>query len=241
MSETAPTLSIVFPVLNEEDNIVPLIEEIQEVLGDRTDYEIVVVDDGSTDRTLENLQSISARVSDLHVLQLKENRGQSTALGVGLNHAVGKIIVMMDGDRQNDPHDIDRLLEEINKGADVCLTYRAKRSDTAWKKFQSKIANAVRNWILASDVRDTGSQLRAFRRECLKDLPCFDGMHRFMGNLMLMRGFKVVQIATHHRPRPSGKSKYGMRNRAWRGLKDLMGVRWLGGRAIRYELKDDKD
>jgi dolichol-phosphate mannosyltransferase len=146
----------------------------------------------------------------------------------------------MDGDMQNDPNDIPKILGELKKGAEVCLTYRANRRDSWFKKVQSRIGNGFRNYLLRSDIRDTGSQLRGYCAYCLADLPQFEGMHRFMGNLFLMRNYRIVQIPTNHRHRRAGTTKYGLGNRALRGLKDLLAVRWLSTRAIRYRVaKED--
>lgn len=234
MPETAPFISVVIPLKNEEDNVVPLLDELCGVLNGLGVYEVLVIDDGSTDSTWAKLQEQRAERSSIRLVKLDRNHGQSTAFWAGLTRAKGEIIIMMDGDMQNDPNDIPQLLERVQGGADVCLTYRSNRQDTWFKKFQSRIGNGVRNCLLKSDVLDTGSQLRAFRRDCLRDLPNFEGMHRFMGDLFRMRGFKVVQTPTNHRGRRAGITKYGMGNRALRGLKDLMGVCWLSQRMIRY-------
>ena len=225
---------------NEEENVAPLLEELWGVLGNLgRSFEVLVVDDGSTDGTYDALESMRERLGEegtLRTIRLARNRGQSTAFWCGLSRVNGEVVIMMDGDMQNDPHDIGKLLEKLDGGADVCLTWRADRQDTGFKKFQSKIGNGFRNWLLKSEIRDTGSQLRAFRRECLEDLPHFNGMHRFMGNLFIAMGWKVVEVPTHHRARQAGVTKYGLGNRALRGLRDVLGVRWLTSRAIRYEV-----
>ncbi len=225
---------------NEEENVAPLLEELWQVLSDLDKpFETLVVDDGSTDGTwavLERMQSELGGMGQLRIIQLAENRGQSTAFWAGLSRVRGDVVVMMDGDMQNDPHDIGKLLEALDQGADVCLTWRADRQDTKFKKIQSKIGNGFRNWLLKSQIRDTGSQLRAFRSECLSDLPHFNGMHRFMGNLFIAMGWKIVEVPTHHRARQAGVTKYGLGNRALRGFKDVLGVRWLTSRAVRYKV-----
>ena len=177
----------------------------------------------------------------MRTLRFDRNYGQSAAFWAGLRRVRGRMVVMMDGDMQNEPRDIPKLLAELEKGADVCLTWRANRQDTRFKKFQSRVGNGFRNWLLSSEVRDTGSQLRALRADCLDDLPHFDGMHRFMGNLFLMRGWRIVQVPTSHRARRTGRTKYGLGNRMLRGLKDVLGVRWLSRRVIRYRVEHEDD
>lgn len=239
MTASSIDLSIVIPMKNEEDNVGPLISELAEVVEKIGSYEIIVVDDGSIDGTWGRLEAIRGQMPTLRPVKLDRNYGQSTGFWTGLKRVRGRIVITMDGDMQNDPHDIPLLLAELNKGADVCLTWRANRQDTWSRRMQSKIGNGMRNWLLSSDIKDTGSQLRAFHACCLDDLPSFEGMHRFMGNLFTLRGYKVVQIPTSHRSRHSGTAKYGMGNRALRGLKDLLGVRWLGKRMIRGKVETE--
>jgi glycosyltransferase involved in cell wall biosynthesis len=234
-------LSVVIPMKNEEENVVPLVEELSGVLAPLGKTEIIIVDDGSTDATWSRLLEIQTRTPNLRLVRLDRNYGQSAGFWAGLKRVRGRVVVTMDGDMQNDPNDIPKLLAEIEKGVDVCLTWRANRQDTKSKKIQSKIGNGFRNWFLESDIRDTGSQLRAFRSRCLEDLPRFEGMHRFMGNLFLMRGFQITQIPTHHRSRRAGITKYGMANRAIRGLRDLFGVSWLRRRIIRFGVGEERD
>ncbi|NQU42680.1 glycosyltransferase family 2 protein [bacterium] len=237
-----PEISVVIPLKDEEQNVRPLLEELRGVLdGLGLAWEVIAVDDGSSDGTWEILLGLREATPGLRLVRLDRNYGQSTGFWAGLKRVRGQIAIMMDGDMQNDPRDIPKMLAEIAKGADVCLTWRANRQDTKWKKIQSRIGNGFRNRFLESDIRDTGSQLRAFRSKCLEDLPRFDGMHRFMGNLFLMRGFQIVQIPTNHRARRAGTTKYGMANRAIRGLKDLFGVRWLKQRVIKFGVEQEHD
>jgi dolichol-phosphate mannosyltransferase len=242
MPQTAPFLSVVIPMKNEEGNVAPLLDELCEILDGLASYEVIAVDDGSTDETWRVLRDQkSRRPGHLRLVRLDRNYGQSTGFWAGLSRVRGEVVVMMDGDRQNDPHDIPKLLAEIEKGADVCQTWRADRQDSGFRKFQSRIGNGVRNWLLSSSIRDTGSQLRAFRAHCLKDLPRFEGMHRFMCNLFLMRGYKIVEVPTHHRSREAGATKYGIGNRMWRGIRDVFGMRWLARRTILYGVEQEDD
>lgn len=226
---------------NEAGNATPLLEELTEVLRPLCPFEVIVVDDGSTDETWAELLACQEKWPQLRLVKMDQNYGQSTAFWAGLKRVRGEFAAMMDGDMQNDPHDLPKLLEAVRAGADVCLTYRANRQDSRWKKLQSRIGNGFRNRLLKSDIIDTGSQLRVFRAQCLEDLPFFNGMHRFMGNLFLMRGWSLVQLATHHRSRFRGTTKYGMANRAMRGLKDLIGMMWLNSRTIQYGVAEEKE
>jgi dolichol-phosphate mannosyltransferase len=239
MTDPSPYLSVVIPLKNEEGNVAPLLDELREAIRNLGTFEIIAVDDGSTDATWRILEEQKARIPELRLVRLDRNYGQSAGFWAGLKRARGRVLVTMDGDMQNDPHDIPLLLAELQKGADVCLTYRANRQDTRFKKIQSRIGNGFRNWLLGSNVIDTGSQLRAYYARCLEDLTPFNGMHRFMGNLFLMRGYKVAQVPTNHRGRRSGTTKYGMANRAFRGLRDVLGMRWLRDRLIQVGVKEE--
>jgi glycosyltransferase involved in cell wall biosynthesis len=226
---------------NEEGNVVPLLTELADVLESLGSYEIIVVDDGSTDGTWAALQEQKRRLPTLRLVKFDRNYGQSAALWAGFKRVRGRIVITMDGDMQSDPCDIARMSVELEKGADVCLTYRVERQDSWARRFQSLVGNGMRNRLLRSDIRDTGSQLRAFHARCLENLPHFIGMHRFIGNLFLMCGRRVVQIPTRHRRRHAGAAKYGMGNRMWRGLKDLLAVRWMAQRTIRYKVEHEDD
>jgi dolichol-phosphate mannosyltransferase len=239
MPDRSIEYSAVIPMKNEEGNVAPLVEELAGILGGLATYEIIIVDDGSTDGTWAKLTELQTRFPALRPVKLDRNYGQSTGLWAGLVRARGRVILTMDGDMQNDPNDIPKILKELQRGADVCLTWRQNRQDTWSRRVQSRIGNGVRNWMLGSRIIDTGSQLRAFRTECIRDLTPFNGMHRFMGNLFEMRGYRIVQIPTHHRARRAGVAKYGMGNRAMRGLKDVLGVRWLKQRVVQYGVEKE--
>jgi glycosyltransferase involved in cell wall biosynthesis len=233
-----PTLSIVLPVHNERDNLAPLLDELETALAGKT-HEIVAVDDGSTDDSLTVLMKLRERHPELIVLALEAHAGQSAATMAGCDAARGEIVVTMDADGQNDPHDIPALLERLSatSGCVAVVGYRAARRDSAWKRFQSWIANAARNRLTGDAVRDTGCALKAVRRDVFRTLPRFDGMHRFLPTLIRLHGGLVIEAPVAHRPRRFGHSKYGMWNRAQRGLWDAMGVRWLRRTALRYRLR----
>jgi dolichol-phosphate mannosyltransferase len=232
MSES-PAISIVVPLYNEQDNVVELQRQIDAALT-AYDYELVLVDDGSTDQTLARVQA-GPRV---RLLKLNKNSGQSAAMHAGIHAARGAAIVMLDGDLQNDPQDIPRLLSKLNEGYDLVCGYRAKRKDTAFKRIQSRIANAVRSRFVGDGVRDTGCTLKAMRCECRQALLPFNGMHRFIPALIASLGYKVTELPVNHRPRVAGVSKYGFGNRAWRATMDMLGVRWLNSRRVPYQVQE---
>lgn len=231
-------LSIVIPVYNEEDNIVPLLSELGMEL-DRLgrSYEIIFVDDGSQDRSFEILKKAASSNEKIRVLRFKENRGQTAAFDAGFKAALGHIVITMDADLQNDPKDIPRLLEKMGE-FDVVCGWRHKRRDPWIKIVSSKIANFVRNKLSQEDIIDTGCSLKAYRRECLEGLKLFKGMHRFLPTLMKMEGYKVTEVTVSHRPRRFGKTKYNIRNRIVRSFIDLLAVRWMKGRHLDYEIEE---
>jgi dolichol-phosphate mannosyltransferase len=235
MSDAArsPAVSVVVPVFNEEENMPILQSELRAALSG-LDYEIVFVDDGSTDRSAEKIET-SANV---RLIRFEKNTGQSAALYAGVRAARGEAIVMIDGDLQNDPADIPRLLAEISRGADLVCGYRAKRKDTITKRLTSRIANFVRSRFTKDYVRDTGCTLKAMRRECADALVPFKGMHRFIPALIRDAGYGLVEIPVNHRPRRFGQTKYGFGSRALRATIDMFGVRWLLSRRLNYKIRD---
>jgi len=228
----SPAVSVIVPVFNEEDNISILQSELGRALSG-IEHEIVFVDDGSSDRTAERIQ----RSPEVRILSFENNTGQSAAIYAGLNAAGGATLVLIDGDLQNDPADIPRLLAEISRGADLVCGYREKRKDTMVKRLTSWIANFVRSRFTKDGVRDTGCSLKAMRRECIRTLIPFKGMHRFIPALVKGAGYRLVEVPVNHRPRRFGKSKYGLRNRALRATIDMFGVRWLLSRQVNYKLR----
>ena len=235
---TAPQLSVVVPVYNEEGNVAPLVGEILAAMrgrcdpstGLRTSFEIVYVDDLSRDGTLDTLRKLKAEVPELRVIRHLANSGQSTAIRNGVKAARGAWIATLDGDGQNDPADIPKLLAERDKAdANVKLFagWRVNRQDSGSKRWASKWANAIRSRMLRDATPDTGCGIKLFEREAFLDLPYFDHMHRYLPALMQRAGWKTLSVPVNHRHRASGVSKYNNLNRAIVGIRDLRGVAWL--------------
>jgi dolichol-phosphate mannosyltransferase len=236
----APRLSVVVPVFNEQDNVAPLVGEIVAALRGNPllggDFEIVYVDDHSRDETLARLRNLKAQVPELRVVHHLAQSGQSTAVRNGVKAARGEWIATLDGDGQNDPADIPRLLaERARSAADVKLFagWRTQRKDTGSKRWASKLANAIRSRMLHDATPDTGCGIKLFEREAFLDLPYFNHMHRYLPALMQRAGWKTVSVPVNHRARSTGVSKYNNHNRALVGIADLRGVAWLIRRSKR--------
>ncbi|OKO76196.1 dolichol-phosphate mannosyltransferase [Bradyrhizobium sp. NAS80.1] len=229
MSTSQPSVSIVVPVRNEADNIAPLIAEISAALDGRWAYEIIYVNDGSTDATGERLAAIMQQRDNLRQLRHAKSTGQSAAVRSGVRAARGPIVATLDGDGQNNPAFLPDLIAAVEKSARVGLVagQRVGRKDTGFKKFQSRIANGVRGSILNDGTRDTGCGLKAFRRDVFLMLPYFDGLHRFLPALVRREGYEIAYVDVIDRPRHSGVSNYGFFDRLWIGIMDLAGVWWL--------------
>lgn len=226
----AVTLSVVVPVKDEADNIAPLALEIASAVAGYGETEILFVDDGSTDATPERLVALKTEIPHLRVIRHAANRGQSRAVRTGVLAARGSLIVTLDGDGQNDPADIPKLLAKFD-GADPTLGLvggvRARRKDTVSRRLASRIANAIRQSLLHDGAVDSGCGLKAFRREAFLALPYFDHLHRFLITMMIREGYSVAFVDVNHRPRLHGQSKYTNWKRMLVGIDDLMGVRWL--------------
>ena len=228
-------LSVVVPVKNEQDNVEPLVREIAAALSGNTTFEIIYVDDGSTDATQVRLQALKAEFPMLRVIRHRVSCGQSRAVTTGVNAARYEWIATLDGDGQNDPADIPALLAELANPAqpahlELLAGWRARRNDTFLRRLSSKIANGVRSRMLRDNTPDTGCGLKLFARETFLQLPNFDHMHRFLPALIHRAGWQTVSVPVNHRPRTAGISKYGMWNRLWVGIADLRGVAWLARR-----------
>jgi len=229
-------LSIVIPVFNERDNLVPLEEKLETELAKLDlSYEIILVDDGSVDGSHHIINSLKKNNPRLRLIRFGNNHGQSAAFAAGFKAARGKIFVTLDADMQNNPADIPLLLDEM-KNFDVVCGWRFKRNDPWIKRVSSKIGNAVRNKLSHEEIADTGCSLKAFRRECFDKVKMFKGMHRFFPTLMKMEGFRVTQVKVSHYPRRHGVSKYNIRNRLFSSLHDLMAIRWMKKRHINYDI-----
>lgn len=228
------SLSVVVPIYNEEENIAPLVEQLQAALKDWPGaVELLFVDDGSTDATLELLQGAQARDPRIRIAHFRRNLGQTAAMQAGFHLARGSAVVTIDGDLQNDPAEIPRLARMLAEW-DVVCGIRTRRQDTWWKRRSSRIANGFRNWMTGDDVIDTGCTLKAYRRECVERLELYNGMHRFLPTLLKMRGYRVTQIPVSHRSRHAGKTKYDTWRRLKKGLADVWAVRWMKRNWIAY-------
>jgi glycosyltransferase involved in cell wall biosynthesis len=242
------TLSVVIPAKNEAASLPQLVDEIARVLRPlaslRDDtrvlagFEIIVVDDGSTDSTPAILKQLSAPYPELRPLRLSQNVGQSAATAAGFRAARGDWVATLDADLQNDPADLARLWDAL-PGYDGVLGWRVKREDVWSKRVISRWANRVRNLALGQSIRDTGCSMRIFSRELALRLPMFRGSHRFLGPLLLREGAQLTQLPVAHRPRPHGTSHYNLWNRSLRVVVDLFGVAWLLRRDVRYEVVDE--
>jgi dolichol-phosphate mannosyltransferase len=237
-------LAIVIPVLNEAENIPALLEEVDAALGSPGGYDIIVVDDGSSDTTAAVLEDCRDRYPQLQVVRHAASRGQSAAILSGVNVAGRSWIATLDGDGQNDPADIPRLYDIIRRApAPVWLVngYRRQRRDSWLKRVSSRAANRVRGFVLGDRTPDTGCGLKVFRQSMFMELPRFDHMHRFLPALVQMQGGEVVSVEVEHRQRRHGQSKYGVHNRLWVGLVDLFGVFWLQRRVLPPPGDKEKD
>ncbi len=238
-----PQLAVVVPVHNEAGNITPLIGEVSQSLDGRYDYEIVYVDDGSSDSTAVELGQAAARFPTLRVITHRRRSGQSAAIWTGVQAARAPVIATLDGDGQNDPADIPRLIGEFDKARDKTLLlvsgHRARRRDTWAKRISSRIANGVRSRLLGDGTPDTGCGLKVFARAAFLDMPRFDHMHRFLPALMVRRGGAVISVPVNHRARGRGTSNYGVFDRLGVGIVDLLGVMWLLRRGTVPDIEPD--
>lgn len=233
-------LSVVIPVYNERDNLPPLLEEVEESLAPLgRSYEIVIVDDGSTDGSDRVLREMRSTHPHLRVVSFARNAGQTAAMDAGFGRARGEVVVTLDADLQNDPADIRRLLAEL-EGWDAVIGVRTVRRDNLVRRISSRVANYVRNRLSDEEITDTGCSLKAYRRAALSRITLYEGMHRFLPTLLRMEGFRVREVAVGHRPRLHGRSKYGIGNRLVPSFLDLLAVRWMKKRKLRYEVKDDR-
>src|SRR5204862_897590 len=230
-------LSLVIPVYNEEDSLPLLWPELRSVLeSERLTFEIVFVDDGSRDRSAEIIRGLREADPRVRLVRLKVNAGETAATDAGFHAARGRLVVTMDADLQNDPHDIPVLLRHLDHW-DAVTGWRVNRGagDSPLRRVSSRVANRVRNWVSDESIDDSGCTFRAFRRECLRGLTLYRGFHRFIPTLLRLQGYRVMEMPVAHRPRRFGRSKYGIMNRVFVALVDLLVVRWMKSRLLRYE------
>lgn len=226
------SVSIIVPVYNEEENIVPLLEEIAPLNDVLDDLEVIFVDDGSTDKTWEHIQSCESKWPFFRGLRCEVNQGQTSAMLRGMRESKGERLVLLDGDLQNNPADIPKLLETLESCDAVC-GYRAERKDTWSKRVGSRLANRVRNWVTKDGIRDTGCSLKAFHRKCVSDIPPLNGAHRFIPAYFSLHGRRIEELPVDHRPRQHGVSKYTNLSRLPATIGDLFGFRWYRKRIIK--------
>ena len=237
----APQLSVVVPVFNEQDNVGPLLREVVAALRGHVEFEAIFVDDNSKDGTLAALRALKAEVPELRVLHHVKQSGQSTAIRTGVRHARAPWVATLDGDGQNDPADIPKLLAARDTAAPqirLFAGWRVNRQDSGSKRWASKWANAIRARMLRDDTPDTGCGIKLFERDAFLDLPYFDHMHRYLPALMQRAGWQTVSVPVNHRARSTGVSKYNNLNRALVGIRDLMGVAWLIVRSKRTGVEE---
>ena len=235
---TPVEISVVVPALDEVESLSILIPALFKVLGRfPRPFEVIVVDDGSLDDSRSLLRRMKAEYPSLRGIAFKRNYGLSAALLAGMREARGNVIVTIDSDLQNDPEDIPKLLEHLGDYAMV-TGWRHKRKDPWLKKVSSRIANSIRNRLSGETIRDSACTLRVFKKECVRDVPVFNGMHRFLSTLVRMEGHRVLEVPIEHHPRMFGRSKYNIRNRLWRTFIDLLAVRWMKNRRIHFEIEE---
>ena len=234
-------LSVVVPVFNEEESLRPLWDELRPVLTSLgLEFEVVFVDDGSVDRSAEIIRSFRDVDSRVRLVRLKTNTGETAATDAGFRAARGRLVVTMDADLQNDPRHIPAMLHHLQQW-DAVTGWRVNRrtGDSLVRQVCSRVANRVRNVVTDESIHDSGCTFRAFRRECLRGLALYRGFHRFIPTLLRMRGYRVLEMPVDHRPRRFGRSKYGVGNRLFTTLADLLAVRWMKSRLLRYEVAED--
>lgn len=231
--------SLVIPLKNEEENVRDLIEEIKPVMkGLNQPWELIAVDDGSTDNTLGELEKLKVSCPELKVLVFDKNYGQSAAFDAGFKAAKGEFVITLDGDRQNDPNDIPKLVS-LSQEADLVSGRRVNRQDPISKKWISKGANFVRSRFCEDGIQDTGCSLKLYRRSCLEKIKLFKGMHRFLPALFLIEGFRIKEVPVNHRERVKGATKYNFFNRSFNTVADMFAVRWMKNRHLNYTIKKE--
>ena len=239
MEDQSVDLSLVIPAYNEQENIPTLLSRVESALAPLVakgkTFEVLIVDDGSTDDSPKLLADGQAKYPWLRVIRMRKNAGQSAGFEAGFEAARGKYIATIDADLQNDPEEIPRLLDLLEeKQVDMVSGWRKDRQDTAFRKWQSRQANRIRNWITQETVNDSASSLKVYRAEAIKGIKLFRGAHRYFPTLVKLRGYTVLETPVKHSARFAGTAKYGFGNRAFVGVADLFGVRWMKKRYLKY-------
>jgi len=233
MCAPAVEISVVIPVYNERDNLEPLLLELAAVLsGLRRSFEVICVDDCSTDDGLEVLRRLQSARPWLRILRHRVNCGESAGEASGFRAATGELVITMDADQQNDPADISALLAALTPELAAVCGVRRKREDNWVRRLSSRLANGFRNAVTGDRIADAGCTFRVLRRDALREVPVFNGMHRFLPTILRCQGYGVTEMLVNHRPRTRGKSKYGVGNRLWRGLRDCLAMRWYRARRL---------
>jgi len=236
--EKIEKISYVIPVYNEEENLLPLRDELKEVTEKvALPFEVIFIDDASTDGSLKIIKSMETDFEHIKYIAFQKNLGQSAALYAGFSYSTGDVIITMDADLQNDPHDIPAMLEYYGD-YDLINGWRADRQDSLWKKIGSFIGNSVRNMLTNENIHDTGCSLKIMRASFVNRLKLFSGLHRFLPTLLKLEGASVIEVKVNHRSRKHGKSKYSNLSRAFSGLYDLLAVRWMINRHIHIQVKE---
>jgi len=233
-------LSVVAPAYNEADNLPGLVRESAAAVAPLgKPWEMVIVDDGSWDRSQDVLRGLARELPPLRCVALRRHAGQTAALDAAIRAARGRFIATLDADRQNDPAEIPRLLEMVERDeCDFVNGWRAQRNDPWLRRLSTRVANGVRNWLTHEQIHDSACGLKVFRRECVANLKLFNGLHRFLPTLVRLEGFRVVEVPVNHRPRTAGQAKYGVWNRVFKALRDCFAIRWMQRRAIRYRAEE---
>ncbi len=236
-----PGLTLVIPFYNEQGNLLPLARELEQVLDGVIQWECIWIDDGSTDAGPAEVEELAGSDKRHRILRLRQNSGQSAALLAGFAASRAPLLATLDADGQNNPDALPEMIRLLQgEGFDAVNGYRAKRRDSVIRLASSRIANGCRNAITGRTVRDVGCSLRVFRRECVRHLPPFRGVHRFLPTLFVYAGFRITEVPCRHRARSHGQSKYGIGNRLWVGLADLVGVFWLRKRFACYRIQAEE-
>jgi dolichol-phosphate mannosyltransferase len=229
--------SVVIPLKNEEENIDDLVHELEPVMSSlKESWELICIDDGSTDQTLAALKKLATEKKYLRIVKFARNYGQSSAFDAGFRSARGEFVITLDGDRQNDPADIPALIHAI-QDCDLVCGYRHNRKDPFIKKITSRLANGVRSRVCQDGMKDTGCSLKIYRTKCLEKIKLYQGMHRFLPALFKIEGFRIKQVPVNHRERVKGKTKYSFLNRSFNTIADMLAVRWMRQRQLNYQIE----